>query len=306
MVEREQIAVGVDGDCAGTSMLAGGEFTDDAFHGGKLQLLQPSKGYRAGMDAVLLAAATRLRDNNPAGMNVLDLGAGVGTVGLCLARRVASCRVVLLEKQTEMVRLALENVARNDLRDRVRVVEGDVYWPAVELEAVGVKANAFDHVVANPPYFVAGRGTRSPVEQKARSHELGEERSARGVGPRGAVSRSEGAASPGRDDHGFEGWARVMARAVKPGGGVSVIHLAEALPEILSAFRGRFGGLIVQPVHPRAGACANRVIVSGTKGSRAGLVIADRFVLHGEDGRFTTQANAIFRDGAALAPEASI
>ncbi len=295
MAEREQIAVSDDGKRAGASVQAGSLVTDDAFHGGKLQLLQPSKGYRAGMDAVLLAAAARLRDN-PAGLDVLDLGAGVGTVGLCLARRVASCRVVLLEKQPEMVRLALKNVARNDLQGRVRVIEGDVYFSAGELSALGVEANAFDHAVVNPPYFVAGRGTRSPVEQKAASHELGAERPVMGEGTAPAV----------RNEHGFEGWARVMARAVKPGGGVSVIHLAEALPEILSAFRGRFGGLIVQPVHPRAGACANRVIVSGTKGSRAGLVIADRFVLHGEDGGFTKQANAIFRDGAALAPEASI
>ena len=194
-----------------------------------------------------------------------------------------------------MVRLAFENVDRNDLGDRVRVIAGDVCAPAGELAALGIAANMFDHAVANPPYFVSGRGTRSPVAQKAASHEMG-------VQDGGGV----GDALPVSDEPSFEGWARAMARAVKPGGGVTVIHLAEALPEILSAFRGRFGGLIVRPVHPRAGASANRVIVSGTKGSRAGLAIADRFVLHGPDGGFTKQADAVFRNGAALAPEAFI
>ena len=305
MAERSQRDVSGDMDAAGRLAASGGDVSEDAFLGGKLQLLQPARGYRAGMDAVLLAAAVTVRDE-PGGLDVLDLGAGVGTVGLCLARRVASCRIVLLERQPDMARLAFENALRNGLGDRVRVVEGDVCGPAAELAAKGDAANAFDHAVANPPYFVAGRGTSSPLAQKAQSHEMGA-----GVDAGfGEASRGEAGACgdglPAGDDQCFEGWARAMARAVKPGGGVTVIHLAEALPEILSAFRGRFGGLIVRPVHPRVGAPANRVIVCGTKGSRAGLQIADRFVLHGPDGGFTKQADAVFRDGTALAPEASI
>lgn len=298
MAERSQ--KDVSGDIEPVAVKAGlrADVTDDAFLGGKLQLLQPVKGYRAGMDAVLLAAATDLRDR-PGGLDVLDLGAGVGTVGLCLARRVATCRVVLLEKQPEMVRLACENVDRNDLCDRVRVIAGDVSAPAGELAALGLAANRFDHAVANPPYFVSGRGTRSPVVQKAASHEMGVQAGGGDGGDAGDVLSVS-------DDSSFEGWARAMARAVKPGGGVTVIHLAEALPDILSAFRGRFGGLIVRPVHPRPGASANRIIISGTKGSRAGFAIADRFVLHGPDGGFTKQADAVFRNGAALAPEAFI
>ncbi|MFZ2468854.1 MAG: methyltransferase, partial [Parvibaculum sedimenti] len=38
-----------------------GAFTDDGFLGGRLQLLQPAKGYRAGIDAVLLAASVPAR-----------------------------------------------------------------------------------------------------------------------------------------------------------------------------------------------------------------------------------------------------
>ena len=58
--------------------------TIDAFLGGALMLHQPARGYRAGIDPVLLAA-TCTDDCRPA--TVLDCGAGVGTVGLCIARR---------------------------------------------------------------------------------------------------------------------------------------------------------------------------------------------------------------------------
>ena len=60
------------------------ELTEDALLGGRVRLLQPRRGYRVAVDAVLLAAAI----DAAAGERVLDLGAGVGAVGLCLAARV--------------------------------------------------------------------------------------------------------------------------------------------------------------------------------------------------------------------------
>ncbi|MCU0955509.1 MAG: hypothetical protein MUC37_13135 [Hyphomicrobium sp.] len=53
--------------------------TEDAFLGGRLRILQPARGYRAGMDAVLLAASVESGYGT-----VLDCGAGVGTAGLCV------------------------------------------------------------------------------------------------------------------------------------------------------------------------------------------------------------------------------
>ena len=53
------------------------EVTTDGFLGGRLSLRQPTKGHRAGTDAVLLAAAA------PADFSglALDVGAGIGTAG---------------------------------------------------------------------------------------------------------------------------------------------------------------------------------------------------------------------------------
>ena len=62
--------------------------TDDAFLGGGLRILQPKDGYRAGIDAVLLAAAAPVRAGRKE--RVLDVGAGVGVVGLAVARRAAA------------------------------------------------------------------------------------------------------------------------------------------------------------------------------------------------------------------------
>ena len=102
----------------------GNDVTEDAFLGGALNILQLRNGYRAGLDAVMLAAAVPADQSRP--LRVLDVGAGVGTAGLCLARRAPFAEVVLLEKEPLLAALAAENIARNDLAARVRVVTGVV------------------------------------------------------------------------------------------------------------------------------------------------------------------------------------
>jgi tRNA1(Val) A37 N6-methylase TrmN6 len=98
----------------------------------------------------------------------------------------------------------------------------------------------------------------------------------------------------------LEIWARFMNRMASPGGRVAMIHKTEALPRILSAFEGRFGGLSLLPVHPRTDEPAIRVIVSGIKGSRAPVSIKPALVLHGPDQAFLPEIEAVFRHGAAL------
>jgi len=87
------------------------EFSEDGFLGGRLIIAQPRAGFRAGHDAVLLAAAVPAKP----GQRVLELGSGSGVASLCLAARVADVSVVGIEIDAELVRLANENAARNSM-----------------------------------------------------------------------------------------------------------------------------------------------------------------------------------------------
>jgi FkbM family methyltransferase len=247
--------------------------SDDAFLGGALRILQPLQGYRAGLDAVFLGASvTRAAGDR---FTALDVGAGAGTAGLCLAWRCREARVVLLEREPDLVALAEENVARNGLSDRVRVVRADVGGTAnAELAALGLAENAFDCVIANPPYHVEGAGTLPQTDLKARAHAMPAD--------------------------GLDTWCRFMARMTRAGGEALVIHKADALPELLDGFKDRFGAICVQPLHPRAGEHANRVIVFGRKGSRAPLRIAPGLILHDADNRATRGAVGVLRLGLGV------
>ena len=90
--------------------------TRDAFLGGAIYVLQPKAGYRAGLDAVLLAAACPVGPGFSSGVggeSVLDCGAGVGTAALCIAARVPSARLTLVEREPELVALARDNISAN-------------------------------------------------------------------------------------------------------------------------------------------------------------------------------------------------
>lgn len=252
--------------------LATNDITDDAFLGGALKLLQPRTGYRAGVDAVLLAASIPCLPGRHE--CVLDAGGGVGTVGLSVARRCPDSTAVLLERAPRLVELARENVKRNALSDRVKVFSGDLTASWTEMAGEGLAPDSFDHVFANPPFHVDGKGTPSPDPWKSVAHSM-----------------------PEAD---LQLWGRLMARMAQPDGTATMIHKAEALTQVISAFAGRFGNLRILPIYPREGQPAIRIIVQGTKGSRAPLAILPGLVLHGEGNAFTPAAEAILRNGAAL------
>lgn len=244
--------------------------TDDGFLGSRLQLLQPAKGYRAGIDAVLLAAAIPARK----GERVLEAGAGVGVASLCLAARVAGADICGLELQPDLVRLARENARRNALQTRVTFVEGDIGSAVRDLVTQGLEPQSWDHVFANPPYYDPARASSSPDESKARSHlTLGSE---------------------------LGDWVRFACTMVRPKGTVSFVHRADAMGTLLARLQGHLGGIEVFPLWPGAGKPASRVILRGTRGSNAPLVLRPGLVLHGLDGRFTERAENILRNAATL------
>jgi tRNA1Val (adenine37-N6)-methyltransferase len=94
--------------------------TRDHFFNGKIVLNQPGSGYRFSIDAVILS---HLVCPVP-GETILDLGTGCGVIPIMLAFRHPEIRVIGVEIQPALSRLARQNVADNHLADRIRVIEG--------------------------------------------------------------------------------------------------------------------------------------------------------------------------------------
>ena len=250
-----------------------GDITHDYFLGRRLRVAQPACGYRAGIDAVLLAASV-VPPADGSVLRVLDAGAGAGTAGLCLAARLPSATIVLYERAPELVALAHSNIASNSLADRMVAVQGDVAITSDQLAALGLEPQSFDWVIANPPFHDSSAGTQAPDPLKAGSHAMELEQ--------------------------LDTWLRFMARVVRAGGRASIIYKASGLTRLLQGFEGRFGAVSVLPIVPRRGSPAIRVLLEGVKGSRAPLTLKSNLVLHGPGQGFLPQIESILRDGGGL------
>ena len=245
------------------------DFTDDALLDGRVRILQPRGGHRAGSDAVLLAAAV---EPLATGM-IVDLGAGSGAVGLMLATRMPA-HILFVEKDPILAEMCRRNVDRNRLQDRARVIEADILVPAGERRRSGLLAASADAIVTNPPYLEEGRSRSSPDVVRARAHQL----------PKGGIER----------------WVRVCADLLRPNGRLALIHRADRLADCLRHLERGFGAIAVRAIHPRADEPASRIVITAVKGSRAPMQVAPPLVLHEPDGRFTAEAEAIHRGRALL------
>jgi tRNA1(Val) A37 N6-methylase TrmN6 len=248
-------------------MFAPDELSDDAFLGGALQLLQPRQGYRAATDPVLLAAAVPAHS----GQRVLELGCGVGTAILCLGHRVPGLALFGVERQPAYAGLARANAARNG--QEVQVIEGDIARLPAELR------RPFDHVLVNPPYFPAGGGT---------------------------AATDPGREAALREDTPLALWIDTATRRLAPGGWLTLIHLAERLPDLMAALDGRLGTASLLPLQPRAGRPASRLLLRARKGGRGAFRLLPPLILHdgavhdGDRDSFTPDLQAVLRQGASL------
>lgn len=236
------------------------EVEEDRFLGGKVLVRQFKDGFRAGLDAVMLAAAVPARS----GESVLELGSGAGTASLCLAARVPGLTVTGAEIESELVGLSNGSATANDLGDRVVFVTVD----ALDLPAD--MRRDYDHVFCNPPFHGAD-GERSPDAARALALQ---------------------------DDGAIAAWLQTGVKRTAPGGTFTAILRADRLGEALAALPAT--GVTIFPLWPRMGDAAKRVIVQAKKASRAPVALLPGLVLHEADGRYTGEADAVLRGESAL------
>jgi tRNA1(Val) A37 N6-methylase TrmN6 len=241
------------------------ETRQDGFLGGRLTLSQPRKGYRAGMDAALLAAAC---DAAP-GQSVIEAGCGAGAALLSAALRRPGSRFVGVERDPAALALARANIAANGLGERVEAIAGEV---SRKPSSLGLAP--FDAALANPPFFDDPAAIRGPAPERSGAYMA---------------------------DDGLEGWTRFLLKAVREGGTITVIHRADRLADILGLLGSGAGSFRIRPVLPFADEPAKRVLVRAIKTGKAPLALLPALVLHArEGGKHTVEAEAILRGEAAL------
>jgi tRNA1(Val) A37 N6-methylase TrmN6 len=243
--------------------------TEDGFLGGRLRILQPEKGFRAGIDSVFLAATVPCGP----GETLFEAGIGTGVASLCIAARVKDIHITGVEVSGRYAMIGEKNIANNGFESNINIITGDVKEALRRDLADWPEHGSYSHAFANPPFFDDNKITKSPISLKATAH---------GFGP---------------DD--LELWVKVLGTMVTMRGTVTFVHRADSLGRLLTAMEGRFGDIRVAPLHAREGMAATRIIVQGVKGTKGPMQLLPGLILHTSGAQFTPEADAILRDGMA-------
>ncbi len=235
--------------------------TEDAVFQGRVRLIQPAKGFRVGMDSLILAASLPYRS----GGHALELGSGCGGAVLPAAFRHSDMSFTGIEIDPAMATLARQGAEANGwaLRIAIHTAEAGEWVKAHE--------NQFDLVFANPPYFEPGR----------------------------ISAPGEGKESAYLEHLDLPSWIKAMVFAAKPRAPIVMIHRAAELARILQGFDKQMGEVTVLPIAAKPGEPARRVLVRGRKGLKRGEVrLLAPLVLHKPDGAVSDALSVVQRGGA--------
>ena len=201
-------------------------------------------------DSILLADFAR----PGRGGRGIDLGCASGLLSLLLLWREETLHMTGLELLEDAAALAAENMARNGLADRSRMLRGDIRQARALFPA-----GSFDFAISDPPYFPTDRGARSPDEARA-------------------TARSEGSCS-------LEELLDAARWLLRTGGRLWLVHRPERLAEL-------FTGMSQKGLEPKrlrlvqrsADSAPSLALIEGRRGGGPGLKIEAPLLLCGPDG----------------------
>ena len=237
------------------------EETLDTLSTGGIQILQPRRGYRYSLDALILPFFMTIKGRE----RLMELGAGTGVISMIVARRCRDCSLVSLELQERLYGLMVRNLALNRLAGRVDAVLGDIRQVREHFGEA-----SFHQVFANPPFRKAASGRINPNREKA-------------------IARHEVALS-------LDDLVDASAYLLRQEGRFSLIYLAERLVDLIQKLRRRnLEPKRMQTIHSFPDASPGLILMEAVKGVRPGLTLEPPFVIYRDrDKNYSPAMQAIY------------
>ena len=225
----------------------------DELHRNGYRIIQNSRKFCFGMDAVLLSGFARVKP----GERALDLGTGTGIIPILLRGKTEGRDFTGLEIQEESADMARRSVAYNHLEESVSIVTGDIKEAAALFGAA-----SFDVVTCNPPYMTGNHGLVNPEQPKA-------------------VARHEILCT-------LEDVVGQTARVLRPGGRFYLVHRPFRLAEILTLLvRYKLEPKRMRLVYPFVDKEPNMVLIEALSGGKSRITVEKPLIVYKKQGVYT-------------------
>ncbi|MDR6182332.1 tRNA1Val (adenine37-N6)-methyltransferase [Asaia bogorensis NBRC 16594] len=237
----------------------------------RVQYHQFTKGYRTGIEPVLMAAFVPARR----GHSILEAGCGAGAGLLCLMTRCPETSGAGIEADGATAELARLNMKANGLSARVSIIQGSLPDIPPTLRQITPGANGrFHHAMANPPWHPADHTGADDARRRL------------------AMTMPEG---------GWTAWIDALSKWVLPGGSLTLALPAFVIDTACEALRqAGFGSLALCPLWPKQGRAAKIVLLRGIWGGKGAFRLLPGLVLHRQEGGYTDECEAVLRQASAL------
>lgn len=240
-------------------MLLEGERIDDLQLQG-LRIVQKERGFRFGMDAVLLADFARVEERDRAA----DFGTGTGILPLLIAGRGSAAHIDAFEIQPDMAEMAARSVALNGLEEKIAV-----HHVTVEQADAFIQPGTLDAIVCNPPYGVPGTTLLNPEKQLSMARHQSEE--------------------------GLLAWYRMAYKLLRGKGRFNMIYPAPRMLEAMTALsKARLEPKRFRLIYPYADKAANLVLIEAMKDAKPMLHPEPPLIVYEKDGTMTAELKRIY------------
>lgn len=226
-----------------------------------LKVIQNKNGFCFGMDAVLLSDFAKNIKRNA---TVLDLGTGTGIIPILLCGKTELKKVIGVEIQEEVAKMAKKSILLNGLEGRFEILNCNIK----ELNKI-YKKQTFDVIVTNPPYKKQNSGIVNENEKKV-------------------ISRHEITAN-------LEDFIKIAKDLLKDKGELYMVHRPERLVDILELMRKyKIEPKVLKMVCPNKNKEPNLVLIKGVKNAKTFLKIEKNLYVYDKENKYTKEILEIY------------
>ena len=232
------------------------DLTKNKILNGTVTLYQPKRGFRIGIDSVLLASSVNKYTK------CIEFGTGSGIILVYLSKKFPDSKILGIEKNIDLVNLAKKNLKENNITQN----SAEVFQNDLDNNFFLKKYNnGYDRVIMNPPYFSPDKVLLSKNSAKVSS----------------------------RYEYDISKWFLAAYKKLKPRGYLNFVFRSESLDLILSILYPKWGEIKIYPLWPKKNIKSKLMIVQAKKDVKAGVQILPGLVLHNNDGSYTKACNNI-------------